>query len=401
MPSFNVEYALNYIKELAIPRRVGTPGEEQAAQYIFNTFERHGLEPRMERFEFSDPVFLLNKILTPLTIVVTFLAAYVLPRLPLLSVMLSIMVMACGMYVSRNMAAFAYALRNVGKTGTYHNVIAASEPTEATAKGHVIVGAHYDSISARRRLFSGYGSYVLGIVALLGIVLFSIFIITVSILTLVGVEVAFADPVKLIWSSIIVVVFLPSVITGEGNESSGAVDNASGVAVVLELARVFAQEKPQHLRLSFIAFAAEEKMLLGSVSYLRRHRIELDSSNTYVIVFDSPAFRGSFGYNKNFGFPPRETAPYLNKLIRESAATLGIEVRAIGLAGTAGDHVPFVESGFHATGIGTMSKDLLNVIHTKNDTLESVDIRNLEAAGIIGQELIHRIDRDLREVSCG
>ena len=56
----------------------------------------------------------------------------------------------------------------------------------------------------------------------------------------------------------------------------GANDNATGVAVLLELARNFHADKlPPGVSLGFVAFGAEEAGFLGSKAYLQRHQPEL------------------------------------------------------------------------------------------------------------------------------
>lgn len=64
---------------------------------------------------------------------------------------------------------------------------------------------------------------------------------------------------------------LPSARPGEDAINNGALDNASGVAVMLEAARMFAQSGVRPRRtVAFVALTAEEKGLLGS-DYLARH----------------------------------------------------------------------------------------------------------------------------------
>jgi aminopeptidase YwaD len=58
----------------------------------------------------------------------------------------------------------------------------------------------------------------------------------------------------------------------------GANDNATGVAVLLELARYFHSLKPPpNVSMRFVAFGAEEFGLLGSKAYLQKHQSELQN----------------------------------------------------------------------------------------------------------------------------
>lgn len=60
---------------------------------------------------------------------------------------------------------------------------------------------------------------------------------------------------------------------------NGADDNASGTAVLMELARRFAaRDKPLPRRLVFIAFSGEERGLLGSIYYVKHPLVPLDKT---------------------------------------------------------------------------------------------------------------------------
>lgn len=59
-------------------------------------------------------------------------------------------------------------------------------------------------------------------------------------------------------------------------QGPGANDNASGVGILLELARYFHSVKlPPKVSMRFVAFGAEEFGFLGSKAYLQKHQIEL------------------------------------------------------------------------------------------------------------------------------
>ena len=85
---------------------------------------------------------------------------------------------------------------------------------------------------------------------------------------------------------------------GEADESGdavrhGAVDNATGVAAVLELARVYAAGPRPARTLLFIALTAEEKGLLGASWYAAHPLMPLDTTaavlNTEMLSPDGPA----------------------------------------------------------------------------------------------------------------
>ena len=76
--------------------------------------------------------------------------------------------------------------------------------------------------------------------------------------------------------------------------SVGADDNAVGCAVVVELARVLSQ-KSHRRTLKFICFGTEEQLSVGSASYLRQHRQEVEKEGVFMCNFDSCA--SAFGWN--------------------------------------------------------------------------------------------------------
>ncbi len=70
----------------------------------------------------------------------------------------------------------------------------------------------------------------------------------------------------------------------------GADDNASGIAVLLEAARVLAQVPPPARTIRLVAFDREEEGLLGSRRYVARH---LDDRITLVINLDTVGYSDS------------------------------------------------------------------------------------------------------------
>ncbi len=80
------------------------------------------------------------------------------------------------------------------------------------------------------------------------------------------------------------------------NYAPGAEDNASGSAVVIEAARVFAREHPE-ITVKFIAFTGEEQGLLGSFHYTQLMR-QQNANIIGALNFDMVAWPGgAFGVN--------------------------------------------------------------------------------------------------------
>ena len=66
----------------------------------------------------------------------------------------------------------------------------------------------------------------------------------------------------------------------------GADDNAIGCAILVELARVLSQKNLRHT-VRLVAFGAEEQLSVGSASYVRRHRAEIEEKGRFMWNFDS------------------------------------------------------------------------------------------------------------------
>ncbi len=69
-------------------------------------------------------------------------------------------------------------------------------------------------------------------------------------------------------------------------DSPGADDNASGVAGLVELARVLAP-RPRRRTIRLISFGAEEQLSVGSAAYVRLHRAEVAKSMRLIFNLDS------------------------------------------------------------------------------------------------------------------
>jgi acetylornithine deacetylase/succinyl-diaminopimelate desuccinylase-like protein len=187
----------------------------------------------------------------------------------------------------------------------------------------------------------------------------------------------------------------------------GANDNASGVAVLLELARQYRGKAG----LRFVALGAEEFGLMGSKAYILRHRQELAHC---AMVFNVDTVGGTRvflegrggvqGVEKDWtpqlraeGGPggtwllaqePRlasNVPGWLKETLAASAKELGYEVQMIQFAGS--DHLAFARAGVVATNIAVGG----GKVHTADDTAENVSAIGLERAGRIVSAVVDRV----------
>ncbi len=161
----------------------------------------------------------------------------------------------------------------------------------------------------------------------------------------------------------------------------GAVDNGSGTATLLELARVLARRgQPEHTMV-FIAFDAEEEGLLGSAAYVKGLSNEQIAKIRAMLNFDM--LGGGGGPLILLGDGNAAL------LARSSAQQLGIQAHNGQLPNGAGsDHQSFAQRGVD-TVFFMRNYDLL---HTPDDTIDQVREEYLGEAGRVAERLVERLD---------
>lgn len=169
---------------------------------------------------------------------------------------------------------------------------------------------------------------------------------------------------------------------GDGYQP-GANDNGSGVAAVLEIARIMTQT-PQRATLLFVLFAAEETGRQGSLAFvnefIRPQNIPLMGALNLDLIGSVTGRRGERYDNvmRVFSEGPNTSASrQLARLIYVAGGRqvpdIGVEVQdRVERAGRWGDHMSFSDSGYPAVRLMEMADDTL-IVHTQRDTIDTVD----------------------------
>jgi len=186
----------------------------------------------------------------------------------------------------------------------------------------------------------------------------------------------------------------------EGQIHPGADDNASGVAVMLELARLFASgEKPMR-SVVFVAFSGEEAGLRGSRHYVEHPAFPLDQV-IGVVNLDTVGRLG----NQPVSVLGTGTATEWQHIFRGAGFVTGVSGRNVPDSIQSSDQVPFIERGVPAVQIFTGAH---TDYHRPSDTTDKIDTAGLvKVATFVKEGVAYLAERpdpltvlvDLRNVS--
>ena len=164
--------------------------------------------------------------------------------------------------------------------------------------------------------------------------------------------------------------------------AQSAIDNASGVAVVLQVGRSLSRAGVKLDRtVKFVFFAAEELGMLGSYSYVRQHEAQLRDVVAMVNT-DWPGSPASLGVQRPFESLLRHLKESGDAALRDAKQGLGMY----------SDQFPFTMKGVPAMWVGgpITGRDL-EIYHTVFDTADKVPRQVIEESA----EVMRRVAVDL------
>ena len=381
--TYDAKRAYHHITRLAIPRLVGSAGETDAQDYIVQQFRVLGLDVSWEPFSFTKfPAEILPRILCGLFVPVIISVPWFGERFPIPICFACLLSLSIAMFFTQWQKRLE-GLYDVGRKHRSENIVATNGAKQDDSTPVFLFVAHYDSKSQVLPIAVRAVAYAIAIVGLI--------ILTIVMVIKVTTLVWFSD--YIVWSVAGVTSFclLLLQINLTQNNSPGGFDNASGVGVMLEVARVV-MARDEKKSVTFLAAGAEEYGMCGALRYIQKHADEYDRENTYVINLDGLGVGNGINVVTRYGIPPVRTTSALAALIQTSGESLGIQVAERYLPiGVGLDSIPIADRGFET--VTLTAGDVRSValkIHSKQDRTELLNEESLQQVGELIVEVIER-----------
>lgn len=409
--SFNVDRIYNFVKDFSFPRLAGTSGEKKAVALTIKTFKDIGYDDRIiqkEPFQFSDfySTTLINLIMVINLTFSLFILMFIYINLYITIIISGIMAIVVFLIIKglKHPENPGFWGEFYGKTISATNIfikLPAKKLTEDQA-GDIIISAHLDSKS---QTFKTYWRVFFYKIWLYGGIFLGLFFILLFIRTYTIIKINLLVVGSGIWTFTILIsisnIFL--IFLNTHNNSPGALDDASGMAVVFEISRYLKENPLDNFNTWFCQFSAEELGTMGSRVFVNNHEGEFVKGRVFQINLDmiscSCEQKNQVEYLKSYGVLPRKKiAPLLSKYLDTAAKEENVNIKGFHLStGAHTDSVPFHLRGFDSIDIVTRAGSKYS--HNKIDTPDKVDPKILKETCMIIKNVLLSLDRDY-EILC-
>jgi len=365
--------ALHYAERIAFPRKTGSDGHVRAAEKIIGQLHDLGCKIEEENFTILLPPWVWFNGFPFISIILLGGTWFAFKHIPLLAFILAAASLLWIVGWDRFWTHFGgwIVSKNSSRGIRSKNILATFPGLEEKRPLYFVT--HYDSKSQYLNLFARAGCLLLGS---LSAGIFSLWVLIGVFRVWVG-GTSMAFPVW-IQGCFFLTVGLNAlfIFTRNGNDSDGAVDNASGVGVLLEVAKTLREISPKNIAPVFLFTDAEEFGLLGSLMFQRMHGTDMVKNQVLVINVDSVGARGKM----RACAVGREGNKWLTEVLM-FAREKGFYLRKIPfLKGIMMDHLPFGRIDIPALSLTSVSGEGWH-LHTQRDRFSLLDDRGLEEMG--------------------
>ncbi len=390
------QYMLDFIKKVIQEcgtREAGSAAEAKAANLIQDEMGKFCDRATSETFSLHPKAFLgFIRIAVPLFVIaMVFYLIY--PLVSLITAAIGSLVMFMQFFRYAEFTDRFYAEKES------QNVVGVIYPRDTPTKT-LILSAHHDS-AYEFTLFHKFGKYapIFMVGGIGGILLMVIFAGVRTILFFSGDSNSFVD-----WFFIAFLAISPMLpyLYNFTSEKSvpGAMDNLSGVAVLLGIAKFLASNKetdlfPQHTQIILVSFGGEEAGLRGSRRFVARHLEELKAKDPIFLNFDGVCKAAELEIVEvelQLGIKYPES--FVHK-VKELSEAEGLPIKLSKLPFGATDAVSLAKAGLTGSTLAAVDMSnpaTLEFYHTRDDILEVIEPASLRAAQVVGLKVLFHHD---------
>jgi hypothetical protein len=174
----------------------------------------------------------------------------------------------------------------------------------------------------------------------------------------------------------------PDVLKGnEGKIHPGADDNASGISVLLEFARLMGKKWQPERTVVFVAFSAEEAGKLGSIHYVRQAKKYPVSKTMAMINIDTVGQLGKDALTIFGNYSAREWV----HIFRGAGYVTGVPIKQSTIDTGNGDEKSFLDAGVPSVHFFSGARDNY---HRPTDTVDRIDTAGLVKTAAVLKEVV-------------
>lgn len=369
---------IRYLADEIGPRPAGSEAEKLALDYAGEQLARYGYQPQWMDVPFAEPPKIeAGYLLAGLALAFCGLFWPFLPWISLLAPLILVLVPELEK-INR---------RNVKKEQKSQNVSAVLEGKAEDPL--VIFCAHVDTA---RGMTLDHPWWVIIYAKGMSIMQrLAILIALLSIVNLIGFQIP--QPATQAIQLIVIIVGLVFMVAEVINQcfkgkdySTGAIDNASGVGLVLALAEYFAEFNPKRMQMAFLITGAEEPGLYGAEAFAGQLNTK---RKTLIVNLDMVGAGGQLQVVTKVGsLFTLGTCQVVNQLLFEILP----QARGVWYSLKSGDFEPFLRMGFDAISIQMAGNGAAETgYHTIRDKTDLVDIQSLETTASVMVQLIETL----------
>jgi len=381
----HLDASINHVKALAFNRSLSSTGETKAALYIKNEMDKENIDCKFEYFGFTGA----KRRFMRLSYVIIFTSLIVFRML------LVIVAYFALKFLFARFRNYSLVERESSK-----NIVAKIKAVKKQEKRPVVIlSAHYDSFSTNIPYGLQKVFFFLFKIILIPYIMFAIFIIYFFLFN----EVTTETTQLILYFTLFEVVMatITFLLIYDRSSSKGSVDNASGVAILIELTKVFKRKPLENYDVIVLWSGGEEWGLKGSIAFCKKHLDYLkktyDLNRSFNINVDMVGSYIGLETKRSLQLKHRKEVFDLNKRLEENANKLNIPITVHNkIFGSKADHKSFrsfakkTKTSFQVAYFHS-EKDS-KFIHSSKDTPDKCNPESLNGCLEICYETIRSID---------